>query len=186
MYACVQGVARLGQHAPALEACSQMGTCVQLHVRCHHAALSVCQAPTLGRVLNSAEGPGYTLAQFVDVLILVIDRGGACTKIEVQAKLEEQMASLGSAGDQPGPSRTGSDVLVAMVAANAVALRPVSLLPPRDFPPDVHNYGGAQVDVVTAPSAVAYHCWQLAKPMLEGDLQRRRSNRSRAAEAQQQ
>jgi hypothetical protein len=137
------------------------------------------------RVFDKAEGPGYTLAQFLDILTLVTDRGGACTELEVQSKLEEQMISLGSADGQPAPSRTGHDVLKAMVAANAVALRPSSHLTPSDLPPGVHRYRGMNLDVVMAPSAVAYHCWQLAQPILQDRLQRRRKKSSMSGAAAQ-
>jgi hypothetical protein len=112
-------------------------------------------------------GAGYTARQFEIVLNLVCSNGGACSKTQVCKELGADAAEDATPAEQ---QLAGLKVLDAMIAANAVALRPYSVLA-KDVPATA--YGPRKGYIVTAPNALAYYCWQqLYTPSLRLQLSR--------------
>jgi hypothetical protein len=81
---------------------------------------------------------------------------------KVWQKLGEGMAPSAAPLEQQS---VGANVLDAMIAANAVVVRPYSALA-QDIPEAA--YGARKSSVVTAPDALMYYCWQ----QLRGELER--------------
>jgi hypothetical protein len=112
----------------------------------------------------AAGGDGYTALQFAAAALFLLK---SPYRAVTQHVVEEELAKYAEPVSPGGQQQLGRDALLCLVRANALALRPHSLLA-RDVSAAAFAVKGAAV--VTAPTAMHFYCMQQLEEELQGKL----------------